>query len=279
MGWGYIYLIPLAIEIIAMYNTSEVLKVAAAAIQERYKEEIASYQARRARVMAALESANQGVSPTLGKGGRFHAPFDGYEYGDDGAVYGGGEFLPFMDEYLDPLKPTVWAKINFKTKILIQSNDFAEFKSLVVDYVAEVNCGKSFANAGVNCCYAYLECYTKGMKKIIDDCVQPYEAARKRTVLESKGDAALGKGTLSCTVLSTKAFESRYGYNQLDWKMMVKFENGSTAWGTIPKSILQEVQVGDEIELTASFTGADDKTHAYFKRPSAVITKKSESNN
>lgn len=258
-----------------MYNPSEVLKTAAEAIKVRYHEEIASYRVRRARIMTALETANQGVAPTLGKGGRFHAPFDGYEYGDDGVVYGGGEFLPFMDEYRDPLKPTSWMQVRFKTRILIQSNDFAEFKTLITEYVADVACGKSFENAGVSCCYAYLECYTKGMKKIIDDCVQPYEAARKQEVLEAKGDAALGKGTLSCVVLSTKAFESHYGYNQLNWKMLVKFENGSTGWGTIPKSILEEVQVGDEIDLTASFIGSDDdKTHAFFKRPSAVITKK-----
>ena len=84
---------------------------------------------------------------------------------------------------------------------------------------------------------------------------------------KNKGDAPEGRVTVSGTVTSVKVYEDYYG---VQCKMMVVLENGATVYGSLPKSIPFEYR--GKVQFTATFELAkDDKTHAFYKRPSKVI--------
>lgn len=46
-------------------------------------------------VLRRSEEANDGMTPTVDRQGRFHAPKDGYIDPDSDRVYRGGSYLPF----------------------------------------------------------------------------------------------------------------------------------------------------------------------------------------
>jgi hypothetical protein len=84
-----------------------------------------------------------------------------------------------------------------------------------------------------------------------------------------KSNAPAGKITITAKVLSVKSQEGTYGWQT---KMKVAllspgYEN-STAYGTVPASISDDVAVGGIVTFTATFDPTDnDKTHAWFSRP------------
>jgi len=96
-----------------------------------------------------------------------------------------------------------------------------------------------------------------------------------------KGTAPKGRQTIEGTIVSITMQASEYG-RQL--KMMVELGNRSTVWGTIPVKIFKDREAanglaGLKIQFEAEFCPtAEDKTHAFFKRPTKVrvITNKQE---
>jgi hypothetical protein len=84
--------------------------------------------------------------------------------------------------------------------------------------------------------------------------------------IEVKGPAPEGRQTVTGVILSTKQVEGGYGWTL---KMLVKLENGSRVWLTVPAKAAADK--GDTITVTATFTvSKDDKSFAFGSRPSLV---------
>lgn len=258
-----------------MTATAELLSKVANDVKEQHAKEIAAYQARRERVFNAVATANQNTMPVRDGRGRYHAPFDGYVWPDTGDEYAGGEFLPFLDDLSEPKMPKEWSKIHRKTRILIKATEYTAFRDEIDQYLAEIGCGKPFEREGMEVCYVYMSCYTESMKRIIDQGTFDYREKAKEAIKESKGAAATGRIAQVATVLAIKGELSRFAYNKLDFKMFIKFENGSTALGTVPNALVDVLKVGDVIDITATFEVGKDETHAYFKRPVVSIKESS----
>jgi len=74
-----------------------------------------------------------------------------------------------------------------------------------------------------------------------------------------------GRGTVVGTVVSIKGVESAYGYVT---KMLVQSDEGWKVWGTMPRSIALDTNVGDRVTFKASITQSDDDpVFGFFSRP------------
>jgi hypothetical protein len=88
------------------------------------------------------------------------------------------------------------------------------------------------------------------------------EAARKATA----PDWESGRYPIEGTVMSIKWVENAWGCAV---KCLIQLEDGRRCWGSVPSSL--EVDKGDEMAITASFTPSpDDTKFAFFKRPTAT---------
>lgn len=88
-------------------------------------------------------------------------------------------------------------------------------------------------------------------------------AGKAQEAVEVKGDAPVGRQTVTGTVLSTKVQESIYGATL---KMLLKLTNGSRVWLTVPRKAT--VTKGDSVTVTATFeVSKDDKSFAFGSRP------------
>ncbi|UOK16777.1 hypothetical protein [Vibrio phage phiKT1024] len=88
-----------------------------------------------------------------------------------------------------------------------------------------------------------------------------------------KGDAPNGKQTIKAKVIGLPIRENYYG---IQHKMMIELENKSTAYGSLPAKII-DAEIGDIVELTATFESCEeDKTHAFFKRPTKASIMETE---
>jgi len=92
-------------------------------------------------------------------------------------------------------------------------------------------------------------------------------AARKAAeVTEVKGEAPNGRAVVSGSVLTTKWQSSDYGDTL---KMLVKLENNSRVWLTVPGGAT--IERGDAVTVRATFERkADDPSFAFGKRPFLV---------
>ena len=90
--------------------------------------------------------------------------------------------------------------------------------------------------------------------------------AKAQEATEVKGEAPEGRVTVTGTVLSTKLVEGFYGSTL---KMLLKLENNSKVWLTVPSKAT--INRGDSITVAATFeVSKDDKSFAFGKRPSLV---------
>ena len=88
------------------------------------------------------------------------------------------------------------------------------------------------------------------------------EAVRKATA----PDWESGRYPIEGTVLSIKYVDSAWG---VAVKCLIQLEDGRRCWGSVPSSL--EVDKGDEVAITASFTPSpDDTKFAFFKRPTTT---------
>lgn len=92
-------------------------------------------------------------------------------------------------------------------------------------------------------------------------------AARKAAeALEVKGDAPEGRQTVTGTVLSVKGQDTDFGFVV---KMLVKLENNSKVWLTVPAGA--DLVRGDLATFTATFERSrDDRSFGFGKRPRMV---------
>lgn len=85
---------------------------------------------------------------------------------------------------------------------------------------------------------------------------------------EVVGEAPVGKVTVIGTVLCTKVKENRFGSTL---KMLVKLENNSKVWCTVPSGIRGEPK-GCKISLTATFERSpQDAGFSFGSRPKAEV--------
>lgn len=241
----------------------------------------AAYKAHRQKIEDRAEELNAGfikhrysadniksTNCTWGKDNRPHAPFDGYlwEHPRTGSVdaYGGGQYLPFTDEFDDLEKPAYttehgYWKIRMTQAMYDTLRDNYFYFHMYPPY-------KSWTQSG----HVVFMVEVKAHQSLIETIINYSEDFFAKLYEEEKalkGIAPEGKLRIKATVRSTKIIpDELYGPSV---KMMVVLENGSTAYGTLPKAVPLDYR--GEIEFNATFTHSfNDITHAFFKRPTKV---------
>ncbi|AHY25057.1 hypothetical protein AVV36_gp095 [Pectobacterium bacteriophage PM2] len=256
-------------------------------IKDMIAQNIKEYQERRQRVTARAVELNSGwcasktgresldkiIEPTWGKDDRPHAPFDGYlwenEVGEI-AEYHGGSYLPYVTEFDRMDKPEYdgdhgWWKLRLTSEMLTElcllssSTGYIEVQSPYKTWDLE---------DGTKVVMAKVRAHTKILNKIQDISTDIFNAIYEK-LNANKGIAPEGKINVTGRVVSVKTFDDFYGVVS---KMTVRLENGSTAYGTLPKCVPLDYR-GD-ISFTAKFTQAvNDNTHSFYKNPSKVEIK------
>lgn len=247
-----------------------IIKLIASVLEQKaadlYKLRVKRYE----RVNKAYSEVNNGLAPTTDAKGRLHAPCDGYEDVDGRGIYGKGEFIPFPEMWnVDPLayeaKDYRWS---YKVKII--NDEHIELSLICHDYGIDVFYGKSWDQDGIKCCYAYLKgdkTYITTLQNFVEVEAKRLELERREAAKVGKGTAPVGRQTVKGIVMFTKVTYGDFGASH---KFSVQFENGSTAFGTLPAKAV-EAKKGDEIEFSATFKHSDgDETHAWFSRPSFI---------
>ena len=116
-----------------------------------------------------------------------------------------------------------------------------------------------------------LESYSSLSEKQVAALIKAWGRAndRAREDAKPKGPAPTGRVEVTGEVIGVKNQVSQFG-DQL--KMIVKLENGSKVWVSVPASLLGEDIRGKTIELTATFEVSKDDPHfAFGKRPKAKL--------
>jgi hypothetical protein len=132
----------------------------------------AAYQAK---LLLAMQSANNGKAPTVDAQGRFHAPCNGYEF--NGSLYAAGEYM--SDEF-NKAGSMATAKVKI-TSALIDS---------IKSVWSAVSFGKAWQGQdGVTVCYAYFECLTASQAEALKaSCV----SSNKRKMMTVEDAQAQG---------------------------------------------------------------------------------------
>lgn len=205
------------------------------------------------------------VAPTWGVDDRPHAPFDGYLWENElGEVeaYHAGSYLPYVTELDNLDKPEYtgdhgWWKLRLTQKMYEDIFEIYGIQFKIPYKRWEMN-DVNVLMVEVRAHKSILEAIQAYSKEWFDD----YYAALNAT----KGEAPVGKLTVTGKVISVKTFEDFYGVIS---KMTVRLENDATVYGTLPKSVPLDYR--GEITFTATFEHAkNDTTHSFFKRPSKV---------
>lgn len=217
--------------------------------------------------LSGRKSFDKCVDPTWGVDGRPHAPFDGYLWEDpitqEIEAYGGGQYLPYADEADYISRPISESPYGFwKLRITEEMYNSLCMMKESIDILPPY---KTWVNEDIN----VFMCEIK-TNPIFLDAIKTFSDAFFTNLYEQlkllKGGAPSGKTHVKGILRSTKVVESFYGPSI---KMTVVLENGSTVYGSLPKSV--SIDYRGEIEFTATFEVAEnDKTHAFFKRPSQI---------
>jgi len=224
------------------------------------------------KLSAQAALSNDGISPTLDKDGRFHAPCDGYYY-DDGereGEYLAGEYLPIPEDE-DSLGRT---GTNFTLKITNCSHE--RFDEIYRIYRASA--GQSYDVDGVKCCYVYLSplrC-TEADRLVTAYLQEPILAltekrkealdAKKAKQAEAKLKASPAPVTDERIKITGEVVAKKFDDGWEVFKILVITPEGWTTWGTCPSSI--DGDIGDKISFMAKVRPArNDEKHCFFTRP------------
>ncbi len=102
------------------------------------------------------------------------------------------------------------------------------------------------------------------LKSLAQDVQRAAQKAQEAT--EVKGDAPVGRQTVTGMVLSTKVVEGGFGTTK---KMLVKLLNNSRVWVSVPGG--SGVERNDTVTFMATFEASkDDKSFSFGKRPVLV---------
>lgn len=224
------------------------------------------------RILNSFSENNNGLEPTQDYNGRLHAPCDGYAHFETGELYGKGQFI-VMPEYDDWYSPASYPARSYdpNTRFKGPTADFQETIKLMESFKLRVKTGRRWQEDGKEFCYFTVT----GHKPLIDTIkktADAFQAEQREHEKQFKGAAPNGKATEEATILSVKYVPSNFGYNRVDTKMIVKLSNGATAYGTMPKNLIEKgAKAGDALILCATFKQDDkDNTHAFFTRPTIL---------
>ena len=233
------------------------------------------------RVIAKGESLNNGLKPTLGSGGRLHAPTDFYTYEwevDESLMekeFMAGEFLPW-DRFFNPdqLVFTSYEPSKGGRRIDYVEVEMAEALIKAFSHLGPVgvSSGKEFESKGKYVCHVYVDTRCKEAFEMIEDFVHGprREAARierekEEAIYEAAEPVPTGRVEITGTVLGTKAQDTQFG---TVYKMLVRDDRGFKVWGSIPSSLDYFDPKGREIKFMAAVEPADDDPKfGFFKRP------------
>ena len=143
-----------------------------------------------------------------------------------------------------------------------------EVAAAVEQAKAEVHAKNTFVHDVIGKLNLYGYLTERQVAAVLKSLARDVEMASKKAAEaeEVKGDAPTGRVTVTGHILSTKVVEGFYG-NAL--KMLVKLENNSRVWLTMPSKA--DAGRGDTITVTATFeVSKDDKSFAFGKRPTLV---------
>lgn len=223
------------------------------------------------RVMSKSRTANNNLEPVLDVNGRFHAPVDGYSW-IDGEIYSGGSYLPFedlgfSDEYYNPKDYNKLGYSNLMMPIEVyetlisydRNNSFFQMKEKT----------KTWTYLGHEFCAFKIKTGQTLLKMLNEYKTQLEQELKSKKPDENKGFAPEGRAKVKGKVVETY---SQFGAYGCELKMLVKLENNSTVYGTLPKSV--DFNHRGDIEFVATFKHSKDNTHSYFKRP--IVSKVGE---
>lgn len=269
-------------------------------IQDHTQSCIERFCTRQAKEIEILCTLNGGLKPHRDPKGRLHASKDGYQ-DTVGKVYRKGQYIPmdFENEnafYSQPkYKVPLYRKIKLIDEMIedvkIAFSDFEvedpdnESVSYKIDGIVfsfgstwENKFQDEYGNGKINA-YIYIKAASVGYLNIFMESIQSMVASKKDLNIQElkrqkeleqslKGDAPNGKQTIKAKIIGLPIRENYYG---IQHKVMLELENKSTAYGSLPAKIF-EAEIGDIVEFTATFESCgDDKTHAFFKRPSKAL--------
>jgi hypothetical protein len=90
------------------------------------------------------------------------------------------------------------------------------------------------------------------------------ERERATEALKNSGvEAPKGRQAVEVEVVGIKFYDNDFGGT---WKMTVKSDEGWKAWGSVPAAI-DQVEKGQRVRFTATFTETEDALFARFTRP------------
>lgn len=239
-----------------------------AARRETIEQRAMELNAGTARSKYARDGMSVQVEPTWDSEDRPHAPFDGYLWeGPNGIeAYGGGQYLPFVDEFDSFDKPD-YAGDNGWWKLRLTEAMYKELKSS--NLPIDIQSAYKVWSVGETKVGMYKVRTHKCVLKAIQEHSEHVFNDMYTELNKNKGIAPEGKVTIVGTVVSVKTYEGFYG---VETKMLVKLENGATVYGSLPKAVNLEYR--GMLEFKATFEHSkDDNTHAFFKRPSSVELK------
>ncbi len=228
------------------------------------------FQKEQQRIAESMAIGNDDVPPTIDDLGRLHAPVDGY-FVDD-IFYTKGQFIPMPHIESDDCFFTMPSLKSYSTRFQLSGEALKEVQALDQKALTGVSLsfGATFDRRGVNHAYVYIKSATLGFFNLTTEWLKKFELEKKNARTEKpKGNAPTGaKQAVTAKVIGLPSYESAYGYNQYEFKLMAELDNGATIFGTLPKA-LYDAEIGDTVSFTANFELAeDDTTHAFFKRPS-----------
>ena len=250
------------------------------AIKAEYERAQQAYQDRRARIMAAAASHNDDVEPTVDRGGRLHAPHDGYHW--EGNEYGAGEFLPtpemdqddceMRDILYRPAGVDMQERYSNKAKIKTTVDTVAQLKAAISPMAIAVNISAG-SSWGDGVCYMYVEAKSKQPIKAIE------AAAAAIAPVETKSDAVLsaGRQQVIATMKATFMKENRYQPELSQLVGVFERNDGATLYCNIGEGFfkLVEQNINELIGKTLSFSAElivseKDPSKANCKRPTKV---------
>jgi len=218
------------------------------------------------------------IPPNEDNRGRLHAPCNGYKipqvkldfcdfnYCYDEKLFSKGEFLPIpINDEFSWCGNTSSNDFSFKGRILVKNDMILALQNIKDENKPfKVGVGATWNKGDDTFGYAYISSCWKSVVDVFKDKLIEVEKVENE---KPKGDAPIGvKITVKAKVIGIPL---RYDlYDNPVLKLMIEFENGSTAFGSLPKKI-SDVSIGQTIEFKATFSKSNSSSHAFYKSPSA----------
>jgi hypothetical protein len=126
--------------------------------------------------------------------------------------------------------------------------------------------GNEFANSLLDTFEKYGKLSPKQMQaaeRMIDNAAKRL-AEYKAKEAANAVDVPEGRIEITGEVVSLKAQHGDYGVQH---KALIKDDRGFKVWGSVPNAIIDDVEKGSRVKLTATVVQSNDKGFGFYKRP------------